>query len=66
MQILLVIFLITKTQQYSFNDQVIQNETFIATNQVQQLNNQSEKTSWISNKVLMIIMVCLSIIVITT
>jgi hypothetical protein len=66
MQILLVIFLITKTQQYSVNDQVIQNETFIATNQVQQLNNQSEKTSWISNKVLMIIMVCLSIIVITT
>jgi Ca2+/H+ antiporter len=62
MRILLFIFLIIRTQQDVF-DQFIQNETYrAAENQLQ----QTEKSSLISNKVLLVIIVCLSIIVIAT
>ncbi len=68
MKLLLFIFLITRTQQYYFN-QFIQNETYMDENRLQELNKSSDKTSvrsMISNKILIIIMACLSIVVIAT
>jgi len=57
--------LLTRSQQ-DFFDQFIQNETSIAENQLEQFNRQSEKTLLISNKLLIIIIVCLFIILIAT
>jgi hypothetical protein len=68
MKFLLFIFLITRTQQYYF-DQFIQNETYMDENRLQELNKLSDRTSgrsMISNKILIIIIACLSIVVIAT
>jgi Ca2+/H+ antiporter len=68
MKFLLFIFLITRTQQYYF-DQFIQNETYMNENRLQELNKSSDRTSgrsMISNKILIIIIACLSIVVIAT
>jgi Ca2+/H+ antiporter len=68
MKLLLFLFLITRTQQYYF-DQFIQNETYMNENRLQELNKPSDRTSgrsMISNKILIIIIACLSIVVIAT
>ncbi|CAF1007391.1 unnamed protein product [Rotaria sp. Silwood1] len=66
MKFLLFIFLITRTQQYVF-DRFIQNQTNIDENRLQVLNNQYQKNpnrSVISNKILIIIIACLTMVVI--
>jgi len=68
MKLLLFIFLITPTQQYYF-DQFIQNETYMNEHRLQELNKPSDRTSgrsMISNRIIIIIIACLSIVVIAT
>jgi hypothetical protein len=64
MKILLIIFLITRSQQYFFQE-FIQNETYVGESRSQSSEKNSIR-SMISNKVIAIIIACLSVILIAT
>lgn len=62
MKLLLILFLLRSTEQNFFPDQSLENQT----DPLQSLQEQSTTKPWLSNKVLIILIICLSLVVIAT